>query len=394
MKLMLTKSETQNEFIEILLMNISEYDITFLLEQIQEFFIYKLTHAEICEIAVKLSDRKIEEVPEHTEKLRNYLAFSFDTKVGTELFEDGEELYNNFRSKDSVVSTGIPTLDEILEGGFSEKSLSLFLAETNLGKSLIMSSLASNSVLENKNVLIITLEMSETKYSARLLANLLDTNIKDVKLIEKEDFLSRLSNVKKSLKTKLIIKQYPPKSISTQHIKNLLSELQNKKQFVPDIIFIDYLEIMKSCHATKNDNSFSELKKISEEVRAIAVEYGCPIVSGVQVNRGAFGKSDVNMNDISQSIGVTYTADVIIGVTIPEEFKDKNKFVWTILKNRDGGSKGRKVFINVDYPKMRVTDDEASNAPQPSVQSKASTLVSTSLKKNDDDTKKKFMGIE
>ena len=392
MKLLLIDKEVLDDFLTIITMDISEYDVDFLLEQVQEFFVYKLVHGENIEIALKLSDRKITEVLKHTEALREYLAFSFDTKIGLDLLEDGEATYDYFQSKDRVVSTGLPTVDEIFDGGWHEKTLSLFLAQTSLGKSLIMASQAANCLMENKNVLILSLEMSEQKYAHRIYANILDIEMNNIKDLEKNAFLAKIDNLKSSLKSKLIIKQYPPKSITTNNIKHILAELKGKIQFVPDIIFVDYLEIMKSCYATKNDNSFSELKKISEEVRGIAVEYAVPIISGVQINRGAFDSASIGLEDISQSIGVTYTADVIIGVTVPEEMKDKNKYVWTILKNRDGGSKGKKIIVNVDYPKMRVTDDEVSNKPQPSSAQQATSLVANSLKKDSDQIKKKITG--
>ena len=394
MKILLTDKEVLDDFLAILLMDISEYDLDFLLEQVQEFFVYKLVHGENLEIALKLSDRKINEVMKHTESLRDYLSFSFDTKIGLDLLEDGEKIYDYFKSKDKVVSTGIPTMDDIFSGGWHEKTLSLFLAETNLGKSLIMASQASNCLMENKNVLIISLEMSEQKYAHRILANILDVEMNGIKELEKETFIAKIENVKKTLKSKLVIKEYPPKSITTNHLKHLLTELKNKKQFVPDIIFVDYLEIMKSCYATKNDNSFSELKKISEEVRGVAVEFEVPVISGVQINRSAFGSASIGLDDIAQSIGVTYTADVIIGVTVPEEIKEKGKYLWTILKNRDGGFKGKKIYVNVDYPKMRVTDDEVANKTQPSAVQQASALVNSSLKKDAEQFKKKITGWE
>ena len=391
-KLELNNKELLDSFMDIILLDITEYDTVFLLDKVEEFFKMKSLHNVNMNIALSLADNKMDEISKHTEEMRNYLAFSFDTKVGLDLLEDGEAIYDYFQSKDKHVSTGISTLDEILGGGYCEKTLSLFLAETNLGKSLIMASQASNCLMENKNVLIISLEMSEQKYAHRILANVLDVEMNSVKDIEKQAFIAKIADVRKTLKSKLVIKQYPPKSITTNNIKHLLTELKNKKQFVPDIIFIDYLEIMKSCYATKNDNSFSELKKISEESRGIGVEFSIPIISGVQINRSAFGSASIGLDDIAQSIGVTYTADVIIGVTVPEEFKDKGKYCWTILKNRDGGFKGKKIIVSVDYPKMRVTDDNVANKSTPTAVKQAAGIVNTSLKKDSAQVKKRITG--
>jgi replicative DNA helicase len=392
-KMQLTK-EDQDNFSEIILkVDSEEYDRDFLFEKLEEFFKSKLIHNSNVDIALALAENKLGKISDYVGNISEYLGFNFDTVIGTDLLEDAATIYDKLVNKDNIISTGIPTLDEILAGGFHEKTLSLFLAETNLGKSLIMASLATNCLMNNKKVLIITLEMSEQKYSQRIFTNLLDIDIRDFKNISKEKFVERVEQSKKSISSKLIIKEYPPKTVNINHIKNLLIELKNKKNFEPDIIFIDYLEIMNSTGTTKNDNSFSEMKKISENIRGLAVEYKIPIVSGVQTIRSAIGSAEINMTDTSQSIGIAQTTDVMIGVTQPEEFKRMAKFIWFILKNRDG-TKNRKVIVDVDYYKMRVTEDPEANKEQTMPTVAASEVVKNSLKKDDAVAKKKSSNWE
>jgi len=228
---------------------------------------------------------------------------------------------------------------------------------TNMGKTLVKCSLATNCLLQNKNVLYVTLEMSENKISERIMANLFDISMDDLKCVTRDKFNEKFQNFKKLLNNKLYIKEFPPSSINANHIRNLLKELKVKQKFIPDIIFIDYMELMIAIHSKKTDTPYHELKKISEEIRAIAVELEIPIVSAVQSNRKGFGKVEIDLTDISDSIGPAKTADVIIGITQSEEFRKMGKFSWMLLKNRYGINK-RRIVVNVDYYKMRVYEDQ------------------------------------
>jgi replicative DNA helicase len=189
------------------------------------------------------------------------------------------------------------------------------------------------------------------------MANTFDVAIEDLKSLTKDSFHKKFEGIKKHIDRNFFIKEYPPRSINANHIRNLLKELKVKKKFVPDIIYLDYLEILLPIHNSKNDNSYSEIKKISEEIRAIAVETRIPFISAVQTNRGGFGNSEIDLTDISQSIGTAATADLIIGVTQPDGLRELSKFSWIILKNRYGINKN-KITICVEYYNMRVYEDE------------------------------------
>lgn len=228
---------------------------------------------------------------------------------------------------------------------------------TNLGKSLIMSSLACNNVLANKNVLYITCEMSRNKIAERVLANIFDIEIGDIKMLSKDRFFKEFENKKKILKSKLYVEEFPPNSINANHIRNLLKELKVKRKFIPDIIYVDYLEIMSPIHRYKADSSYLIVKRISEEVRAISMEIGTPIVSAVQSNREGFGQLELDLTNISQSIGTAATADIIIGVTQTEELRNQGKYYWMLLKNRYGLNK-KTMAIDVNYFKMRVFEND------------------------------------
>lgn len=403
MKLEIDNDDVFNHLISIKDLDISEFNHDFLLSEIEDFFKKKLILSVITDTAETLTKNELDKASNSPDKLREAFAFSFDTKIGLDVFNELDRIYNELHNKDKIISTGILALDRFIKGGVHEKSLTLFLAESNLGKSLIMCSLATNMLLQNKNVLYISLEMSELKIAERILANIFDIDINEISEIEKSFFMELFNNCKKNINNNLIIKEFPTRSVSTNHIRNLLKELKIKKNFIPDVIFIDYLGIMLSCTSNRNDNTYVEVKRISEEVRGLAVELGIPIISSIQTNRSGFGSVELDLTDTADSIGVVATADIIVGVTQPDEFRNLNKFVWIILKNRYGLNK-KKMTVLVDYFKMRISDDpddlNNQNAPISPEQQRnmnvinAIGIVNDLLDKDNKDKFKKIINFE
>jgi KaiC/GvpD/RAD55 family RecA-like ATPase len=366
LKVFISKEEVFNKLLEIINLDISEYSEDYIEIEIGKFLQKKLIWNTIVDLSENLKEDKIGEMGVAPDKIREALAFSFDSRIGLDFLESPDELYDFLHNKDNVISSGIKALDKIMEGGFHEKSLTLFMAETNLGKTLVKVAFAVNALLHNKNVLYITLEMSEHKISERVMANVFDVPMKELRCIMKDKFLEKFAKTKEKIQHKLIIQEYPTSSINTNHIRNLIKELKIKKNFVPDIIFVDYLELMKASSMGKDETVYHEIKKISEELRGLAMEVKAPIVSSVQTNRKGFSSSDIDLTNISDSIGPAKTADVIIGITQSDEFRKAGKFTFIILKNRYGLNK-MKCYVCVDYDKMRITgvpEDENKTAEQ------------------------------
>jgi hypothetical protein len=161
---------------------------------------------------------------------------------------------------------------------------------TGVGKSLFMCHVASSCMVLGKNVLYITLEMAEEKIAERIDANLLNVKVDELEKLSKEDYDKKVARVKKKTTGKLIIKEYPTASASVTHFRALLNELNLKRNFKPDIIFIDYLNICTSSRIKPGAsiNSYTYVKSIAEELRGLAVEYTVPIVSATQTTRSGF----------------------------------------------------------------------------------------------------------
>jgi len=295
--------------------------------------------------------------------LSDALAVSFDSNVGHDYLTDYEERYESYHRKEDKIPFDLEYFDKITKGGLPNKTLNIALAGTGVGKSLFMCHVASSALLQNKNVLYITLEMAEEKIAERIDANLLNVAIQDITDLPKPMFDTKVEALAKKTQGTLIIKEYPTASAHCGHFKSLLNELALKKSFRPDIIFIDYLNICASSRyrANGNVNSYSYIKAIAEELRGLAVEANLPIVSATQTTRSGYGSSDVELTDTSESFGLPATADLMFALISTEELEGMNQIMVKQLKNRYNDPTIRKRFvIGIDRAKMRLYDCEQS----------------------------------
>ena len=358
----------------------------FIQTEAAEYFRQKMIMNTVFSIAEGIKDGGSMGIANVPDKLRDALSFSFDTSVGLDFANDAEKLYDELHDDAKTISTGLPKLDSMIKGGFKEKTLTLILGGTNVGKTLAKCALASNTFMQNKNVLYVSFEMSEAKIAERLVANVMDVKLDDLETMNKDRFVSMFDKMKST--GRLFVKEYPTRGANTNNIRNLVQELAIKKKFVADIIFVDYLGIMLTNQRSQNDNTNSQLKVISEELRGLAVELGVPIVSGAQTNRGGMGVSELDLTDIADSIGQTMTADIIIALTQTEEMLENNLYRAKLLKNRQGGKGGRNsLLLKVDYPHMRLEEapdetDEMGSDELISTVSAATTAISEAISLN------------
>lgn len=351
----LENENTFNTFKTVMNADYSSVSEKFVQDQAAEYFRQKMVMNAIFETTENIKDGGSAAAARIPDKLKDALSFSFDTSIGLDLIEDAEKLYDELHDDAKTISTGMKTLDDMIKGGFKEKTLTLILGGTNVGKTLTKCAFATNTYLQNKNVLYVSFEMSEAKISERIVANIYDVGINDIEHIPKERFVNMVGKLKSS--GKLVVKEYPTRGANTNNIRNLCQELAIKKKFVPDIIFVDYLGIMLTNGRNQSDNTNSQLKIISEELRGLAVELGVPIVSGAQTNRGGMGVSELDLTDIADSIGQTMTADIIMALTQTEEMLENNIYGLKLLKNRQGGKGGaNSMLLKVDYNHMRLTE--------------------------------------
>ena len=296
--------------------------------------------------------------------LQDALAVSFDEHIGHDYIEQSSDRYEFYHRKEEKIPFDLEKFNYITKGGLPNKTLNIALAGTGVGKSLFMCHMAGSALTQGYNVLYITCEMAEEKIAERIDANLLNVNVKDIIDLPEVLFSSKVNEIAKKTRGKLIIKEYPTASAHAGHFKALLSDLALKKDFKPDIIFVDYLNICASVrYKGAIVNSYTYVKAIAEELRGLAVESNVPIISATQTTRAGFGNSDPDLTDTSESFGLPATADFMFALISTEELEQQGRIMVKQLKNRyNDPTSSRKFMVGIDRSKMKLYDvaDDAS----------------------------------
>jgi replicative DNA helicase len=295
--------------------------------------------------------------------LQEALAVSFDEYIGHDYVDNAEQRYDYYHKDEAKIAFDLEKFNLITKGGLPNKTLNVALAGTGVGKSLFMCHVAAACLSQGKNVLYITMEMAEEKIAERIDANLLNVNIKDIGALPESIFTSRVREIGKKTQGKLIIKEYPTASAHAGHFKALLSDLKLKKDFHPNIIFIDYLNICASARYKGHIvNSYTYVKAIAEELRGLAVENDIPVVTATQTTRSGFGNSDIDLTDTSESFGLPATADFMFALISTEELEQSGRIMVKQLKNRyNDPTYYRKFTVGIDRAKMKLYNVEESD---------------------------------
>lgn len=295
--------------------------------------------------------------------LQEALSVCFDNNVGHDYFDSVDTRYDFYHRVEERIPFDIDLLNKITKGGLPRKTLNIALAGTGVGKSLFMCHVAASVLLQGKNVLYITMEMAEERIAERIDANLMNIEVDQLPVLSKQMFDQKIQKLKDKTTGKLIIKEYPTASAHVGHFKALLNELKLKRDFVPDIIFVDYLNICASARfkAGSNINSYTLIKAIAEEMRGMAVEFDVPIVSATQTTRSGYGNTDVELTDTSESFGLPATADFMFALISTEELEKLNQIMVKQLKNRYNDPTAYKRFVvGIDRAKMKLYNVEMS----------------------------------
>lgn len=291
--------------------------------------------------------------------LQDALGVSFDPHVGHDYIDKWDERYDFYHKIEKRIPFDLEYFNKITSGGIPRKTLSIILAGTGVGKSLAMCHFAAANLLQGYNVLYITLEMAEERIAERIDANLMNVTMDDLKMLSKDMYEKRMKNIMSKTKGKLIIKEYPTASAHTGHFRALVNDLAIKRNFKPDVIFIDYLNICASARikAGSNVNSYTYVKTIAEEIRGLAVEKEVAIFSATQVNRTGFTNSDPGLEDTSESFGLPATADLMFALISTEEMEQMGQIMVKQLKNRYNDPTLNKRFtVGIDRARMKLYD--------------------------------------
>tara|TARA_A100001011_G_scaffold205583_1_gene213728 strand:+ start:5297 stop:6682 length:1386 start_codon:yes stop_codon:yes gene_type:complete len=312
------------------------------------------------EIIKSEGDKSKGEIPDI---LKQALSTSFDSNIGHDFLQDYESRFDFYHTEEEKIPFDLEMMNKVTKGGLPNKSLNICMAGTGVGKSLFMCHMASSSLLQGKSVLYVTMEMAEEKIAERIDANLLDISLNEIEDLPKDMYERKIKRVQDKTKGKLIIKEYPTASAHVGHLRHLLQELNLKKDFTPDIVFIDYLNICSSSRVRPGGqvNTYSYVKSIAEEMRGLAVEFDVPIMSATQTNRTGFVSTDIGLEDTSESFGLPATADFMFALMSTEELEELDQVMIKQLKNRyNDPTYNRRFVLGIDRAKMRLYDCEQS----------------------------------
>lgn len=365
----LNKKEYENIIKYLDKLKVENYDINTLIIEVEKWIQLRALELAILD-SVEILEKRPQERYKIEEKVKDALKISFTSDLGHDYIKDTPTRFKLYKSGEEFFPSGIDTLDQAMGGGFTKKSLYLFLGKTNIGKTLFLCSIASNLLLKGYNVLYLTAEMSDYRIAQRIDSNILNININQLSEIEKTEFFDRIKSLVSKTSGKLIIKEYPTSTTNVQQIKAYLDELKLKKDFIPDFIIVDYLNIFNSyklSNSIKSD-SYNYMKSVSEEFRQLAVELNCGVISATQLNRESSSQKSIDNIDttgISESFGMAMSADYMGAIFQTPELKQAGKILLKTVKTRFASNVGYVYTLGISYSYMRIFDLEQKDQELP-----------------------------
>lgn len=291
--------------------------------------------------------------------LTKALAVTFDNSIGHDYIENVEQRYDFYHAQEDRIPFDLEYFNKITKGGLPNKTLNVALAGTGVGKSLFMCHVAGNALSQGRNVLYITMEMAEERIAERIDANLLNVPMGELPHMSKAVLTNKVQMLASKTKGKLIVKEYPTGSAHAGHFRALLNELKLKKNFEPEIICVDYLNICSSSRVKMggSTNSYTYIKAVAEELRGLAVEFNVPLLTATQTTRTGYASSDPGLEDTSESFGLPATADLMFALISSEELEELGQIMVKQLKNRYNDPTYCKRFVvNIDKSRMKLYD--------------------------------------
>ena len=289
------------------------------------------------------------------EKLvKDAIQISLNKDMGTDYFEDPRARLSKLKDGNGQISTGWPSIDRKLYGGFNRGELNIFCAGSGGGKSLFLANLGVNWAMQGLNVLYLTFELSEGLVAMRLDSMMTGITTREI--------FKNIDDVE--LKVKLIGKKsgnlqvkYMPSGKNCNDIRAYLKEYQVKKGVKPDVILIDYLDLMMPLSVKVSPSDlFVKDKYVSEEIRNLAMETQCITVTASQLNRSAVEEIEFDHSHISGGLSKIMTADNVIGIFTSRAMKERGRYQIQFMKTRSSSGVGQKVDLEFNVDTLRIND--------------------------------------
>lgn len=285
------------------------------------------------------------------DKFEKSCNISLVTDFGLDLYGNIDAVIEDLTNVNKTIPSTWEWLDDALNGGFLEngRSLYVFAGETNIGKSIFLGNIATNISAQGKNVLLISLEMSELLYAKRLCTNVSKIPLKDL-ANNPHALRQAVAEQKQAGVGSIFIKEFPPATITPNQLKAFVKKITDSGVKI-DAIVLDYLNLL---HSTIGSNSYERVKNVTEQMRAMSYIFNCPVISATQLNRSGFDQENPDLNTISESIGLAATADVIVSIYQNEEDRELGIIRLGMMKNRYG-PRGHTQPMRIEYSTLTIT---------------------------------------
>jgi len=300
------------------------------------------------------------------DKFDKACSITLTTEVGLDLYADIDKVIQDLHSNESYLPSKWKWLDDKIGGGFLEegRALYLFAGETNIGKSIFLGNVAINIASQGKTVLLVSLEMPEIIYAKRLVSSVSKIPLGQLKL-ESDALKSQINEYcLENPNAKVLIKEFPPATITPNHLKAFIKKLVQKGINI-DAIVLDYVNLL---HSTMGDSSYERVKICTEQLRALSYQFNCPVITATQLNRDGYEITDPGLKTISESIGLAMTGDVIMSIWQEDTDKELGVIKMGLMKNRFGPNFGH-CAMRIDYSTLTITEDEHINDTEASTSS-------------------------
>ena len=366
------KKELSPEIVDTLYnVEINAYDSEWLANITENWIKFRALNHNLFEAAalVKTSDITLDNVADIVQRAASLVGdtnlISFDRDLGDDFWDP--DSHHNIKS-DKVPSTW-EYWNKVSHGGLDRKTLTVYIGGTNVGKSIVLCNDAASYVRQGKNVLFITCEMAKEKVTRRISANMFDMT-----LDEYDKMVENPANVKKKIKQfrnssffepgKLRVKELPTGQGTVLDVERYIKEVEETQKYKVDVVIIDYINIMCNYRQPNSENTYLKIKTLAEDLRGLAVKYDVLMITASQIGRAALDSSDINLTDVSESMGLMHTVDNAIGIIQTEEMRIgeliagvATPYYWMkILKIREGEGKGHKFRVDINYNKMKLIE--------------------------------------
>jgi hypothetical protein len=343
--------------------NFEHRELSWLIKTTEERFQEVALEKAILESAKLLSDKKNKDKKiQIPEIIKNAMRVSFDINGGREFGTqddiDTQWLYYHTQLHKYPFKEWSILTKRAMKGGCSKGKLHIVTAGTGVGKTLCLVNIAKQLLLEGLNVFYATMEISENEIRERIDGNLFNTDIEKMVFVGKDKYLNKIQDIKNNTKGRFFVKQFTNSSANVLNFKYVLNDYKLKYDFTPDVFISDYMGIMSSSKIKMSDNMYLHGKTISEELRDFSIEHNLITWTAWQFNREGNNNSDPSMSSVSESFGINFTSDFTLAIIETPELKEKNQYLFKVLKNRYTNitSDNEKWYTYVDKPKQKITE--------------------------------------